>query len=307
MADEILSGSGGGQNILVSAVASKMAMLLLADRASYRNHPALVNLGEDLIGSTTEQFTQYGLDGYDLMSSVTEIQSVSNTALTTAKKTVAPARHAISYDYSDYMSTLDQTGQINSQRLALSIVQSANMTFTNNLAKLLDDFSTTVGTSGVAYTHDTFLAGQFKLLQAKVPGPYLRILKPKQFTNWQSDLETRGGVTQWRAASEDMQALRGLGFQGYYNNIEVGVSDQVQSVNAGADWAGGIFGRGAVGFKELMITARPVSAFIILEAGPVRVEEVRAGRTEETAVRGTYYHALVEIEDLRGVTEISAQ
>lgn len=307
MADEILSGSGGGQNILVSAIASRMAQMLLADRASYRNHPALINLGEDLIGSTTEQFTQYGLDGYDLMSSQTEIQSVSNQALTTAKKTIAPARYSIAYDYSDYIATLDQTGMINSQRLALSIVQSANMTFTNNLAKLLDDFATTVGTTGVAFTHDTFLAAQFKLLQAKVPGPYLCLLKPKQFTDWQADLETRGGVTQWRPATEEMQALRGLGFQGYYNGVEVGVSDQIQLANANADWAAGMFGRGAIGFKELMITSRPASAFIILEAGPVRVEEIRSGRTEEVAVRGTYYHALVEIEDLRGVTLISAQ
>ena len=112
MADEILSGSGGGQNILVSAVASRVAQMLLADRASYRNHPALINLGEDLIGSTTMQFTQYGMDGYDLMSLQTEIQSVSNQALTTAKKMIAPARYAIAYDYSDYMSTLDQTGMI---------------------------------------------------------------------------------------------------------------------------------------------------------------------------------------------------
>jgi hypothetical protein len=214
VADEVLSGSGGGQNILVAAVASKLALLLLADRASMRNHPALINLGENLVGSTTEQFTQYGLDGYDLMSSVTEIQSISNSALTTAKKTVAPARYGLAYDYSDYMATLDQTGTINSPRLALSIVGSANMTFTNNLAKMVDDFSVTVGSTGVGYTHDTFLAGQFKLKQAMVPGPYLRIMKPKTFTDWVTDLETRGGVTQWRTATEEMQQLRGLGFEG---------------------------------------------------------------------------------------------
>jgi hypothetical protein len=307
VADEILSGSGGGNNILVTAIGSKMALLLLADRASMRNHGALINLGDNLVGSTTEQFTQYGLDGYDLMSSVTEIQSVSNQALTTAKKTVAPARHALAYDWSDYLETLDQTGQINSQRLALSIVQSANMTFTNNLAKMVDDFATVVGSTTVAYTHDTFLAGQFKLKQNKVPGPYVRIFKPKMFTDWQADLEARGGVTQWRAATEEMQMLRGLGFEGTYNGMEVFTSDQVQSANAGADWAGGSFGRGALGFKELKLKPAPRSAFIILEAGVVRVEEVRNGRTEETAVRGTYYHGFVEIEDLRGVTELGAQ
>jgi len=307
VSNEILSGSGGGNNILVTAIGAKMAMLLLADRASMRNHPALINLGENLVGTATEQYTQYGLDGYDLMSSVTEIQSVGNTALTTAKQTVSPARYALAYDWSDYVETLDQTGQINSLRLALSIVMSGNMTFTNNLAKMIDDFSVVVGSTTVAYTHDTFLAGQFKLKQQKVPGPYLRIMKPKMFTDWQSDLEARGGVTQWRAATEQMQQLRGLGFEGEYNGIEVFTSDQVQTANAGADWAGGIFGRGALGFKELRLKPAPASAFIILEAGPIRVEEIRSGRTEETAVRGTYYHGFVEIEDLRGVTELGAQ
>ena len=307
MANEILSGSGGGENILVAEVASKIALLLLADRASMRNHPALINLGEDLVGSTSEQFTKYGLDGYDLMSSVTEIQSISNSALTNAAVNCVPARYGLAYDFSDYMSTLDQTGVINSPRLAMSIVGSANMTFTNNLAKLVDDFSVVVGSTGVVYTHDTFLAGQFKLLQQKVPGPYVRIMKPKMFTDWQADLETRGGVTQWRTSTEDMQMLRGLGFQGNYNNIEVFVSDQVQSANANADWCGGIFGRGAIGFKELRLKPAPASAFIILEAGAVRVEEVRGGRTGETAVVGAYWHALTEIEDLRGCSELGAQ
>ncbi len=305
MADEILS-SGGGGDVVVSAVTSKFARLLLGDRASLRNHPCFVNLGDDLIGATGEQTILYGLDGYDLMVSRTEIQSISNQAFTNAKKTVTPARFGIAYDYSDYISRLDPTGVINSPRMAASIVGSAMMTFTNNAAKMIDDFSVTAGTTTVAFTHDTFLAGQFKLEQALVPGPYLCILKPKQYTDWQSDLETRGGVTQWRAATEAMQILRGLGDKGFYNDINVFTSNQVQTANAGADYAGGMFGQGALGFKELPLGPAPRSAFIIMDVGPVRVEEDRSARTNETAVVGNYYHGFVELEDGRGVTLISA-
>lgn len=307
MADEILSGSGGGENIVVAALASKMALLLLGDRASLRNHPALINFSDPLVGALAEQITQYGLDGSDLMVSRTEIQSIANQALTTAKKTVTPARYGIAYDYSDYIQTIDQTNTINAPRLAQSIVGSANMTFTNNLAKMVDDFATVVGTTTVPYTHDTFLAGQFKLEQNLVPGPYLQIMKPKQFNDWVGDLETRGGITQWRPATEEMMLLRGGGFKGTYNNIEIFVSNQVQSANASADWAGGVFGRGAIGFKELMLAPATPGSIVILEAGPIRVEVDRSARTGETAVIGTYWHGFVEIEDLRGVTFISAQ
>lgn len=307
MADEILYGSGGGENLVVAAVASQMVMLSLADRASLRNSPQLINLGTPLIGSGAEKFATVALDGADLMVSRTEIQSIANQAFTSAQKTVTPARYGIAYDYSDYVSAIDPTGTLNPSRLAASIVASANMTFTNNLAKMVDDFATTAGATTVAMTHDTFLAAQFKLMQNKVPGSFLCILKPKQFTDWVSDLETRGGVTQWRQSTQDMQVLKGIGFQGQYNGIDVFVSDQVQSANANADWAGGMFGAGAIGFKELALGAPAPGAFIVADVGPIRVEVDRSVRTGETALVGTYYHGFVEIEDLRGVTIISAQ
>jgi len=307
MADEILYGSGGGQNLVVAAVASQMVLEALADRASLRNAPQLVNLGDPLVGSGTQAFAVVGLDGYDLMSSRTEIQSIANQAFTSAQKTVTPARYGLAYSYSDYVSAVDPTGILSPARLSQSILGSANMTFTNNLAKMVDDFATTAGATTVAMTHDTFLAAQFKLEQNKVPGPYLCILKPKQFTDWASDLETRGGVTQWRTATEEMMIAKGPGFKGSYNGIDVFSSDQVQSANAGADWAGGMFGRGAIGFKELALGAPAPGAIVLVEAGPVRVELDRSVRTGETAIVGTYWHGFVEIEDLRGVTIVSAQ
>jgi hypothetical protein len=189
----------------------------------------------------------------------------------------------------------------------VSIIASAAMTLTDLIAQEGDGF-TQKGSTGVAYTHDTFLACQFALKQSSVPGPYLNVLQPKQFTDWQSDLESRGGVTQWRASTEEMQMLRGPGFEGVYNNIEVVTSSKVQSANSGADWAGFMFGRGALAYKEMRMAAPPRSQFVILDVGGViRVAEMRTEDGAKTKVVGHYYVGTVTVEATRGRTAISAQ
>jgi hypothetical protein len=308
VADEILTGSGGGTNILVSEVASKYVHMLLADRASLRNHPAIVNLGPDLLGGITEHVASFGFNGYDLMTSRTEIQAVSNTALTTAEGTVSPAPYRLQYETSDLMEAVSpyRIGMPGLQT-AVSIAQSASMTLTSLVAQAIDGL-TVVGSTGVAFTHDTFLAGQFALEQALADGPYLMVLKAKQYTDWLSDLETRGGITQWRPATEAQMILRGQGSKGTYNNIEVFTSNQVQSANANADWAGAIFGRGCVGYKELRMAAPPRSQIVTLDVeGVIRVAEARSESTGETASVGHYNVGTIVIEAARGRTLVSAQ
>lgn len=308
MSNELIAGSGTyAGNVLVAEVQGRLVVLALADRFSLRNHPALIRLGEDLIGSITEHVAIYSLDGVDSMSSPTEIAAVANSTLTTAEATVAPARRGLAYEFADHMAAVDAHGVVNSDRLAMSIVKSAAMTLTDLICQEIDGF-TQVGTTTAAFTHDTFLAGQFALQQGSVDGPYLCVLKGKQFTDWQSDLESRGGNTQWRQATEEMQMLRGGGFQGYYNNVEVVQSSKVQSANASADWAGGMFGRGAVGYKELRQAPPPRSQVVILDAGGViRVAEMRTEDSAKTKVVGHYYVGTVTLESGRGRTLISAQ
>ena len=308
MADEILTGSGGGGDILVAEVQSKYAQLSLADRASLRNHPTLVNLGPNLIGSGTEQISIFGLDGSDLMTARTEIQAISNQAFSVSSVTCTPAPYRIAYDYSDQIGALDPSGVVNSYRLAQSIVGSATMTLTNLIAQAIDGF-TAVGTTGVDFTHDTFLAGQFALDQASVNGPYLCVLHPKQFTDWQSDLETRGGVTQWRPATAEMQMLRGQGYKGMYNNIDIFVSSKVQPDGGGStDWYGGLFGAGAVAYKEMALGPAPRSQIVLLDVeGVIRVAESRNELSGDTQVVGHYFVGACNPEASRGRTLISAQ
>jgi hypothetical protein len=301
-----VTGSSPGSDVLVAQVASRVVRLALGDRFSLRNHPALVRLGTDLIGSTTIKGTVFNLDGLDLLASTGEASAVSTSSLTVANYTCAPSKYSLAYGYSDFLNAVDQTGVFSTQRLAMSIAISAAMTLTNLIALEIDDW-TQVGSTAVTFSHTTFLLAQFALKQALVPPPYLAVLKPKHFTDWQADLEQRGGVTQWRDATASMQVLRGLGLEGFYNGIEVVTSDQVQSANSGADWASGMFGRGALGYKELQLRPAPRSAHVLIDSGPLRVEEVRDGLAGSTDVAGHYYVGTCDIEAARGRTLIGAQ
>ena len=305
MANELQTGGAPIQDILVAEVARRGALQLLGDRASLRNHPALINLGGDLLGSTTEQINLLGLDGTDLMSAIGETSAVSNTALTDAQATITPAMQRLQYEMSDQARIHDPTGAINPGRLALSMVGSAMMTLTNLIAKEGDGFAT-AGTSGVAFSHDTFIAAKAALIQALVPGPYLLVMKPKSFTDWSTDLESRGGLTQWRPAAAEMQNIRGNGFQGVYDNVEIFTSNQVQAVSS--DWGNFMFGRGAIGFKEVAQGAPPRSQIVLLDVnGVIRVAEFRTESEGETAVVGHYYVGTTVIEAGRGRTVLGAQ
>ena len=307
MANEIRTDVAPGSDILVAETVRRGALLLLGDRANLRNHPALINLGADLFGSTTQQVNLLGLDGSDLMSAVDQPGAVANTALTDAQATIAPAMNRLAYEMTDQAVISDPTGAINSPRLALSMVGSAAMTLTYLIAKEGDGF-TTSGSTGVAFSHDTFISAKAALIQALVPGPYLLVMKPKSFTDWMTDLESRGGLTQYYPASQQMQEIRGNGFQGTYDNIDIFTSNQVQGMNTNADWGNFMFGRGALGYKEVAMGAPPRSQIVLLDLnGVIRVAEDRNEKAGMTSVVGHYYVGTNVIETARGRTVLGAQ
>jgi len=298
----IKTASGGGEYALLSASAVQFMQLMLADRTSLRAHPAIVyfnqyGFGAAGSGSGTGQYTTWGLDGYDTMGSVNEGSQATETALTNALKTITTAKKQIRRDLSDEARTLDATGQLNPLRLAQDGFGAAMMTLTNLLAGLMSGFSNQVGTTGVAFTHDTWLAAQAKLQDANVPGPYLALMAPTHFSAWQQDLETRGGLTQWSPAAAEMQVLKGYGYKGTYNGVDVYVTDGVPT--SGSDRISGMFGRGAVGFGEQEIVYGP-EADIIVQAGPI-ASEVQRIAGAYTQIYTTYHVGVTEIEDGRGV------
>jgi hypothetical protein len=304
----ITTSGGGGSSAVVAAAAARYIQTLLADRTSLRGHPALINLGAygaGMIGSgsTAYSFPLFGLDGYDLMGAVSEGSAITETTLTSAARTITVARRGLRRDLSDLMHSVDASGALNPVRLAQDGFVSALVTLTNLIAALASGFSSRVGTSGVDFDHDVWLEAKATLVEAKVPGPYIAVLHPNHFSRWQIDLEARGGLTQWSAAAANMQQLKGPGFQGLYDGIEVYTSDKCPA--SSSDYISMMFGTGAIGYVEQEIKF-PASAIVLLQAGPIAVEEVRNGEKGATEIITHYYCGVTEIEDGRGVGMLAA-
>ena len=305
MANEILFADLSGSARL-AAILAKEIELTLADRASLHKHPSIKFMGNIVgSGSNVIQTPIVGLDGYDTMSSPADGAAVSNTALTETNANITVARRALQYSISDLANLTDSVG-LNVQRLAQSMVGSAQMTFQSLLCDVTDGFTSTVGTSGVDMTVDDFFSAQFTLTLASVPGPYICILHPRQLADLQSSLRAEAGPNQYVAATQDMLNIKGQGFSGMFNGVDIFVSSKVPTANAGADRAGAIFGYGAVGYAEGSPFAITGAGGIVAPAGtPIVVEFERDASSALTKIIGNYYVGVAKLQDSMGVSIIT--
>lgn len=297
MAGELVTGSGAGSTAHLAAIYRKEAIIALADRASLRMHPSLVNLGTDIImGADSEKGAIYNLDGALEFASVGEIATITNTALTGSSYTCTPARQGLAHALSDVVGMKDVTGALNPLRLGQSIAGGVGTTFTSLTCDLFGAW-TAVGTTGVPFSLATVRAAQAALRAASVPGPYMMVLAPQQFSNFITDLDARGGHIAFNPATPEMAALRGPGFQGTWDGIEIFTSTRVNT--SGSDYQGGIWGRGAIGFKEE--ENRPgIGADVMVNVGPLLIEIDRQARESVSGLVGSYRVGLCSIEAARG-------
>jgi hypothetical protein len=269
-------------------------------------HPSILRLGNVAgRGSSTVQIPVVGLDGSDIMSSVADGSAVSNTALTESGVNVTVARHALQYSISDLANLTDSVG-LNVQRLAESMVGSTLMTFQSLLCNVIDDFTTTVGTSGVDMSVDDFYSAQFALTLASVQGPYICILHPRQLADFQASLRAEAGPSQFVAATQEMLNIHGPGLAGIFNGVQIFASSKVVSANAGADRAGAMFGYGAIAMAEGSPYAITGAGGIVQPAGtPLVVEFERDASSALTKIVGNYYAGVAKVQDGMGVSIIT--
>ena len=304
MANEILHSGLG--DLRLSAILHQDIQMLLADRAGLWGHPAITYYGDVAgRGSTVLEVPLAGLDGSDKMAAVAEGASVSNSALVDASPSITIARQALQYEISDLANLTDSVG-LNTDRLAASMVGSADMRFTEMIAGITDDFTATAGTSGTNMSVDDWFDAQFALTQAGVPGPYFALLHPQQLTDFQGSLRAETGILSWQPASADMTLVKGQGFAGQFSGVDVFTSQQVPTANAAADRAGGMWGQGAVGYCDGAIAPVRGAGDIVMPAGTkIVVEFERSASGGLTKVVGNYYVGVGIVEDGRGVSIIT--
>lgn len=294
-------------NARVAAVLAQEIQLKLADRASLHNHPSIVNFGNMAgRGSAALQVPILGLDGSDLLASAADGAVVANTTLTAAAATLTIGRYALRYDLTDLGGAITDSIGLNAQRLAESMVGSTLMAFQNALCDTIDGFTATAGSTGVDMSVDDFYSAQFALTLASVSGPYIAVLHPRQLADFQSSLRAEYGATQFVMATQEMLNIKGQGFAGMFNGVDIFVSSKVPTANAGADRAGAMFGYGAVGYVEGSPFPIVGAAGVVTPAGsPVVVEFDRIVGGGTTSILASYYLGIGKLQDGMGVSIIT--
>jgi len=294
-------------NARVAAVLAQEIQLKLADRASMHNHPALLNFGSMVgRGSAALQVPIVGLDGSDVLSSAADGAVVANTTLTSTAATLTIGRYALRYDLTDLGGAITDSIGLTAQRLAESMVGSTVMAFQTALCDVIDNFSSSVGSTGVDLSVDDIFSAMFQLTLSSVPGPYVCVLHPRQMADFQSSLRAEYGATMWQPATAEMLQIRGPGLAGMWGGVEFFTSSKVPTANAGADRAGAMFGRGAVGYVEGSPFPIAGAPGVVTPAGsPVVVEFDRIVGGGTTSILASYYLGLGILEQGRGVSIIT--
>ena len=308
MADEILvSGLG---DLTVAEILAQEVGLLLADRASFRNGAYLQDVGDvSRSGSTTRKKGYAGLDGFNEMAAVAEGVAVANTPLSDGSKTVTVARQALQYSESDLADMILPDGSVNVERLAVSMVMSAEMRFTSMVCAVIDGFSQTAGTSGTALTFAKFQQGIFQIERAPAPtADLVSVLAPKGVTDLQSDLFGVVGVAQYMPATAEMVTAKGQGLQGRLLGVDIFKSSKV--VTDVGDRKGAIWHQGAVLYAEGTPKAIKSATFQIPAGTKLLIEFQRDASAALTKIVGNFYAGVarntVVPNELLGCTYIHA-
>ena len=282
----------------LAAILHNEVSLLLADRASLRNHEAIVDYGDiSGRGSATLEIPLLGLDGYDEMSSVAEAADPSGTTLTDASPSITIARYVIERQITDLLRLTNSGGGPNLELLVGDVAGAFDMAVTTAICALFGSFSNSVGTSTVDLSVDDFMAAVFQLEQSNVNSRPIAVLAPVQVSDLQSSLRQEGGPLQYIAATQEMISAKGQGFVGSFAGVDIFKSSKV-ATSTGRQ--GALFVRGAIGFASGVAPMDAGLDGFIQNNGPVSIEFERTDGAY-TTVYGQAYFGVAELQDSMGV------
>jgi hypothetical protein len=286
------------------AILGQELMLSRQDRMVILNHPALFYAGDVTnSGSTVIKQSELDFMAAHELAAVADGAAVTPTTLTDTSYNVTVARRAKSYAPTDLARLTDSYGALDPQKFAEDATLSAGMTLTSLIAQLMGGFSNVFGTSGSDLTLQDFEDAVTSLEIANVEGPYLSILAARQWGDMRDAIRTATGTVAFDPASPEMIRMRGTGYKGSIYGVDMFVSNKVATANAGADFAGGVFGRGAVLWADASVPTDP--SVIGVNAGKVLLEYDRNALSAVTNFVSNYYLGVAEGDDARGAAIIT--
>jgi len=198
-------------------------------------------------GSDTMDVTKLPVPGAAAAATNETTGGQSNSAFTTGRFQLAPARYVRQYQIGDLLGVAG--GPINMQTVLQNLLAGVSLTYTDLITALFPSVSAQVGSTGVNLDVDDIYDGMFTLNLANVPNtaemPIQVVLHNQQTNDFINSLRAETGAVQFQDATAAMLGAKGPGFRGTWLGLQFWQSDSVEAVTTTVDRSGCMYGRGA--------------------------------------------------------------
>lgn len=198
-------------------------------------------------GSVSQQYPMMELDGQGGMSSLTEVEAVSETGLGADSITLSVSRYGKKIPISDLLLGSNKVG-LNLELLAEIMANSRRTQRNADICATWATAAKVVGTTGAVLTVDTVYEALDRASVDHIPpligDLYGLVLKPKQVNQLRSSIRAVDGVLRERVDIQEFSRLRSGMVQGIFENCVIFKHDAVS--DDATDFAGALLGRDAV-------------------------------------------------------------
>jgi len=289
MADEVLAGSGGSGTWVVAEALSRFII-----PAAYGNRSVLRTARIDTPdGAVIKRYTKYPLLAD---ASVTEVESIANSAFAPGEANVQTARYGLATEISDLAA---MTGIISVAELGTQMGNAMGSGIETRLAALFAAFTASpLGTTTAALTLASFLAGMLFIEENDLldRGEIVFVGAPKAIGDLRAAIQAEDG-TVFGSDAFGGASLNAIGMEWSLWGVRVLTSTKVATANTGADYVSGMYPAGQLGPLVYQVQRDP-------RAVPVRGQE--GERKSSTAVIGTAFYGVGNIDPVAGIEFISA-
>lgn len=300
MANELYT-AGGGTYVptVTAATAIRMFALAIGERdTSILRHPTLQADWQDhsgLFGALLEELPILGL-GLDLLTARSEGQAAPNIEPSSTSVTPTTARFSGRFLMSGLARKRAAAGTLDAGTLIQALITGGELTLINSLAAMFPSITALVGTTGTALTVAKVKSALNLVRRARADGQAIGVFQPYQWEQVTDDGMALGGAFANSIEAQRMiGGLKGGGYQGRFfdGQLDVYVTDKVDTVGGGADYSGCVWAPGAFAIRTEAPPAAMPAAHILAQMGWIRIESDRDASEDDDKMIAHAYHGVV--------------
>lgn len=266
MGDPIRTGTTPMSDILVAAITRSIG-LTLGDRSGggLLANPVLASqfLGATRLGAalgTKMVDVGWGLNKFTATSQGSDF---TVETLSSAAATVTPARRGMARQVSDMARALQSMDELSFIQFVTDQTIAWQQSVVSLIASLFPSFSASGGVSGGTATWASILSAYQTLGIANSAGPYVLVLRPKDWANVASDAFALGGRVQMQAETDGYLNTVNPGFKGQYLNGNLWVYTSSELPTSAGDTVCGMFGPEALAWDAFMPEPSPATQVLL--------------------------------------------